>query len=281
MKTRKAPRGPKVAKFGAVLILTVYAAFTLFPVLMGVVNSLKTEGEILNNILALPAVPQFLNYKSAFEKIHFFRSLVNTVLVVIVGVAGIVLFSAMAGYKLSRTPGRLSYLLFGLFVMSMLVPFHSIMITLTQIARALGIQGSLVGLGLIYIGLGVPMGVFLYHGFTKSIPRDLEEAAIIDGCGEFQVFFKVIFPLLRSITATVVVINALWMWNDFLLPLLMLTDSRRYTLLLSTNMLFGRYVNEWSSILAALILALLPAVLLFLAFQKSIVRGISEGAIKG
>ena len=101
MKTRKAPRGPKVAKFGAVLILTVYAAFTLFPVLMGVVNSLKTEGEILNNILALPAVPQFLNYKTAFEKIHFFRSLVNTVLVVIVGVAGIVLFSAMAGYKLS------------------------------------------------------------------------------------------------------------------------------------------------------------------------------------
>jgi raffinose/stachyose/melibiose transport system permease protein len=143
VRTHQGPLGQKAAKIGVVLILTVYAAFTLFPVFMGVVNSLKTEGEILNNILALPALPQFGNYKVAFEKIHFFRSLLNTLLVVCVGVSGIVLFSAMAGYKLSRTPGRLSYLIFGLFVMSMLVPFHSIMITLTQVARTMGIQGSL------------------------------------------------------------------------------------------------------------------------------------------
>lgn len=262
-------------------ILAAYALFTLLPILMGLLNSLKTEGEILNNILALPASPQFDNYLTAFRRTNFFRSFLNTAMVVTVGVSGIVFFGALAGYKLSRTAGKLSVFLFGAFVMSMLVPFHSIMITLVQVANRLRVQGWPVGLGLVYIGLGVPMAVFLYHGFTKTIPKELDEAAIIDGCGEFQVFFKVIFPLLGPITATVVVINTLWMWNDFLLPLLMLSDSRHYTLLLSTNMLFGQYVNEWSIILASLILTLLPAILLYLLLQKSIVHGISEGAIKG
>lgn len=126
------------------------------------------------------------------------------------------------------------------------------------------------------------MAIFLYHGFVKSIPRDLDEAAVIDGCGEFRLFFAVILPLLLPVTATVAILNALWMWNDFLLPLLMLTDSASYTLLLSTNMLFGQYGNnDWSAILASLVLALLPVVLLYLLLQKYILNGIADGAIKG
>lgn len=278
LKTFKQIRFSTVLVF---IILFLYLAFTLFPLFMSLLNSLKTEGEIMNSIISLPSKLQFKNYITAFQKINFLRSLWNTLVVTSIGVSGIVLFGSMAGYKLSRNSGRLSSLLFGLFVMSMLIPFHSIMITLTSVSKNLRIQGSTIGLGLIYIGLGVPMAIFLYHGFTKSIPREIEEAAIIDGCGEIQLFFQVIFPLLRPITATVMILNTLWIWNDFLLPLLMLVDSDHYTLLLSTNMLFGRYNNDWSSILAALILAMLPVVIIYLLLQKNIVKGVADGAIKG
>lgn len=275
--------GPAAAR-GAVslVMLIIVSGAALFPIYMALINSVKTDGEIMNNILALPSTPVFANYAVAFEQTHFLRSVWNTVVVVAVALSGIVVLAAMAGYKLSRTRGVLSGVLFGAFVMSMLIPFHSIMITLTRVSRTLHVQGSTVGLGLIYIGLGVPMAVFLYHGFVKSVPRELDEAAEIDGCGEFRFFAVVVMPLVMPITVTVIILNTLWMWNDFLLPLLMITDTERYTVLLSTNMLFGQYNNnDWSAILATLVLAMLPMITLFLLLQKHVMQGIVEGAIKG
>jgi raffinose/stachyose/melibiose transport system permease protein len=268
--------------FSAIVFLLLAAAsvFTLFPIYMGVLNSLKSEGEMLNNILSFPAKLEFGNYEDALEKTEFLKSLRNTVTVAVVGLAGIILFASMAGYKMSRTPGKLSGFLFGLFVLSMLIPFHSIMITLVKISKELSVQGSTFGLGVIYIGLGVSMAIFLYHGFVKSVPRDLDEAAVVDGCGELRLFFVVVFPLLLPVTATIAILNLLWMWNDFLLPLLMLTDSDDYTLLLSTNMLFGEYNNDWSAILASLVLAMLPVIILYIVLQKYILDGIADGAIK-
>ncbi|OAS15388.1 carbohydrate ABC transporter permease [Paenibacillus oryzisoli] len=263
------------------LFLLVGTVVMLFPIYMGLLNSVKTQSEMLTNILSFPADIQFSNYASAFEKIHFLRSLSNTIQIAVVGLLGIIVCASLAGYKLSRTKGKLSACLFGLFILSMLIPFHSVMITLVKISRELHIQGSIYGLGVIYIGLGVSMAIFLYHGFVKSIPRDLDEAAVIDGCGEFKLFFTVIFPLLLPVTATIAILNLLWIWNDFLLPLLILTDSERYTLLLSTNMLFGEYSNDWSNILAALLLAMLPVIIFYLFLQKYILNGIAEGAIKG
>jgi raffinose/stachyose/melibiose transport system permease protein len=168
-----------------------------------------------------------------------------------------------------------------MFVASMLVPFHSIMIPLTRVAKTMGVQGSTYGLALIYIGLGVNMAIFLYHGFVKSIPRELEESAQIDGCNEFQTFFQIIFPLLLPITVTIAILDFLWIWNDFLLPLLMLTDVNRYTLILSTNMLFGEYNKEWPLILSSLVLTAIPVILIYAFFQKFIMEGIAEGAVKG
>ncbi len=273
---------PGISSSFIFFILATYGIFTLFPILMALLNSLKTDGALLTNILSLPEKIEWGNYVRAYKKTAYLSSLFNTVLIAAVGLSGIVLFGALAGYKLSRTSGTLSTLIFALFVLSMLIPFHSIMITLNRVSRILHVQGSRIGLGLIYIGLGVPLAVFLFHGFVKSIPRELEEAAIIDGCGDYGVFFRIVFPLLRPIIATVVILNTLWIWNDFLLPLLMLTDSDTYTLLLSTNMLFGEYNNnEWSAILAALIMAMLPVVALYLLLQKHIVNGISDGALKG
>lgn len=270
----------KIGAAGMFLFLLAGAFVTLFPIYMALLNSVKTQGDMLTNILALPSSLEWGNYADAFRKTDYMRSLRNTIVVAATGLAGIILFSSMAGYKLSRTPGKLSAFLFGLFVMSTLIPFHSIMITLVRISSGLKLQGSAVGLGLLYIGLGVAVAIFLYHGFVKSVPKELDEAAVIDGCGEFRVFFAVILPLLLPITATIAILNTLWMWNDFLLPLLVLTDFKSYTLLLSTNMLFGEYNNDWSAILASLVLAMLPVILLYLLLQKYILHGISEGAIK-
>lgn len=269
-----------IGKVVVIVFIIAASIFTLSPIILAVLNSLKTNGEIYTNILSLPEKIQWNNYIDVFQKTNYLRSLLNTFLLVLMSVSGIVFAASLAGYKLARTKTKLSGLFFGLFVMSMLIPFHSIMIGLVRVTHDLHVQGSLWGLAIVYVGIGSPMAIFLYHGFTKNIPREIEEAALIDGCNEFQLYYKVVFPILRPITATIVILNALWIWNDFLLPLLMISDKNRYTLLLSTKMLFGQYTSDWSQILAILIMALLPIVIVYIFLQKHIVKGISDGAIK-
>ncbi|MBT2288785.1 carbohydrate ABC transporter permease [Paenibacillus albidus] len=263
------------------LFLCVGGVISFFPIYLALINSLKTQGEMFASFLSLPTQLHFENYTQAFNKINLLNSTLNSVIVSVIGIGGIIFCAALAGYKLSRTGGRLSALIFSLFIASMLVPFHSIMIPLTRMAKTLHVSGTTYGLAIVYIGLGVNMAIFLYHGFVKSIPRELEEAARIDGCGEFQTFFRIIFPLLLPITVTIAILDFLWIWNDFLLPLLMLTDSTKYTLILSTNTLFGEYNKEWSLILAALVLTAIPVIVIYAFFQKFIMQGIAEGAVKG
>ncbi|GGH64932.1 MULTISPECIES: carbohydrate ABC transporter permease [Paenibacillus] len=263
------------------LFLILGSMVAMLPIYMAVVNSFKTQGEMFQSFIALPTTLHWENYTDAFNKINLLGSSLNSAIVSILGIGGIVFCASLAGYKLSRTSGRLSNLIFFMFVASMLVPFHSIMIPLTRVAKGMGVQGSTYGLALIYIGLGVNMAIFLYHGFVKSIPRELEESAQIDGCNEFQTFFRIIFPLLLPITVTIAILDFLWIWNDFLLPLLMLTDVNRYTLILSTNMLFGEYNKEWPLILSSLVLTAIPVILIYAFFQKFIMEGIAEGAVKG
>ncbi len=263
------------------LVLVLGSLVAMLPIYMAVVNSFKTQGEMFQSFIALPTTLHWENYSDAFNKINLLGSSMNSAIVSFLGIGGIVFCASLAGYKLSRTAGRLSNLIFFLFVASMLVPFHSIMIPLTRVAKGLAVQGSTYGLALIYIGLGVNMAIFLYHGFVKSIPRELEESAQMDGCNEVQTFFQIIFPLLLPITVTIAILDFLWIWNDFLLPLLMLTDVNRYTLILSTNMLFGEYNKEWPLILSSLVLTAIPVVVIYAFFQKFIMEGIAEGAVKG
>ena len=263
------------------LLLIIGALFWLAPLLLALMNSFKTNGELLTNVLSLPQSLSFENYARTLDKMHYFRSLGNTVLLSGVSVTLIILFSSLAGWKLCRTKTRLSKFIFGLFVFSMLIPFSSIMIPIYRVILALKLKNSLLGLSLVYAGLGVSMAVFLYHGFVKGIPQELEEAAEMDGCGQLQVFRYMVFPLLKPITATVCITNVLWVWNDFLLPLLVISDNKTYTLLLSTNTLFGQYSSDWTAILSALIIAALPVIVFYAFFQKQILRGISEGALKG
>jgi len=274
-------RTQQLASWLVNLVLSLGALVALFPIYMAVLNSFKSDGEMFRSFIALPTSFRFDNYVEAFHRINMLQSSMNSAIVAILGIGGIIICSALAGYKLSRSQSRLSAFIFTLFIASMLVPFHSIMIPLTRMAKALHVQGSIYGLAFIYIGLGVNMAVFLYHGFVKSVPRELEESAQIDGCGEFQTFFKIIFPLLLPITVTIAILDFLWIWNDFLLPLIMITDSRYYTLILSTNVLFGEYNKDWALILSSLVLTAVPVIIFYGFFQRYIMEGITEGAVKG
>jgi raffinose/stachyose/melibiose transport system permease protein len=261
--------------------LILAGLFCIFPLLMALLNSFKTNGELLTNVMSWPTNFHFDNYYRTFRKMNYIRSLINTVILAGVSVSTMILFSALAGWKLCRTKTKLSSFLFSLFVFSMLIPFSSIMIPLYRIVNSLHIKNSLLGLSMVYVGLGVSMAIFLYHGFVKNIPFELEEAASIDGCGNLATFFKVVFPLLKPITATICITNVLWIWNDFLLPLIVISKSDKYTLLLSTNTLFGQYSSDWTAILSALILASVPVIIFYALFQKQILKGIADGAVKG
>ncbi len=268
-------------KVSVTVLLVVFACFTLFPILMALLNSFKTKAELFTDILALPQQWSLDNYQRSFSKMHYLRGFINTVIIAVLGISGIVLFGSLAGWILCRIKSRLSTMLFALFVFSMLIPFHAIMIPLYRIAQFMHISNSLLGMGLIYTGLGVGMAIFMYHGFVKSIPMDLEDSAYIDGCNLIGTFRFVVFPLLIPITATICIMNTLWMWNDFLLPLIMLQRVENYTLLLSTNMLFGQYSSDWPAILSALILTVMPVIILYALLQRRILSGIAEGALKG
>ena len=261
--------------------LTLAALFTLFPLLMALMNSFKTNGQLLTDVVGLPQSIRFDNYVRTWNKMHYLRSLGNNLYLTVVSVSLIVLLSALAGWRLCRTKTRLSAFLFSLFVFSMLIPFSSIMIPLYRVVLALKLKNSLLGLSFVYTGLGVSMAIFLYHGFVKGIPLELEEAAAIDGCNMRQTFFQIVMPMLTPITATIVITNALWIWNDFLLPLMVISKNEQYTLLLSTNTLFGQYSSDWTAILSALILAAVPVVIFYAFFQRRILEGIADGAVKG
>lgn len=263
------------------VFLIIAGTVTLFPIFMAIMNSFKSQGEIFKSVIALPRNLNFVNYTNAFGRMDFIRTTGNTLYITVLSVSGIILLGSLAGYKLSRTSGKLSAVLFVLFTCSMLVPFQSIMIPLVKVSKALGLQGSKSGLVLIYIGLGINMAIFLYHGFVKSLPRELEEAALIDGCNEAQVFFKIVFPLLMPITSTIAILDVLWIWNDFMLPLVMITNVKNYTLILATNMFFGKYSIEWPNVLAGLVATWIPVVIFYGIFQKNIVKGITAGAVKG
>ena len=165
-------------------------------------------------------------------------------------------------------------------VASMLIPFQAIMIPLVRIYGSLSMLNTPWSLIYMYLGFGSSFAVFLYHGFIKSIPKELEEAAMIDGCSRLQVFFRVVFPLLRSTTLSLIILNVLWIWNDFLLPSLVLISADRRTLPLTTFYFHGTYSSDYGLLMASLMLTILPVIAFYIALQKHIIRGVMEGAIK-
>jgi raffinose/stachyose/melibiose transport system permease protein len=256
---------------GLVFLVPFYYVFS---------NSLKSFAEILTNTSALPKVLIFDNYVNAFEKLDFLLVFKNSLIITIASNIVLVIYCSMAAYMLVRTKNKISNIIFMTFVAAMIIPFQSIMIPLIKTAGNLGILNSIWGLVIMYLGFGSGMTIFLYHGFIKGIPLELEEAAIIDGCSRFGVFWRIVFPLLKPITVTIVILNSLWIWNDFLLPSLVLQDPELRTIPLATFFFFGQYTKQWDLALAALVIGIIPLLIFFFTMQKHIIQGITSGSIK-
>jgi raffinose/stachyose/melibiose transport system permease protein len=266
--------------FSVEIVAIVIGLLFLVPFYYVISNSLKPFAEILTNTSALPKVFQFENYVRAFEMLDFFNVFKNSLIITIASNVVLVIFCSMAAYMLVRTKKKISNIIFMSFVAAMIIPFQSIMIPLIKTAGNFGLLNSMWGLVVMYLGFGSGMTIFLYHGFIKGIPVELEEAAIIDGCSRFGVFWRIVFPLLKPITVTVVILNSLWIWNDFLLPSLVLQDPELRTIPLATFFFFGQYTKQWDLALAALVLGIIPLLIFFFSMQKHIIKGITSGSIK-
>ena len=264
------------------LIMTVLALVYVYPLVLVIINSLKTFAQIMENVIALPSHLEWENFANAFTLMRYPNLFINTLIVTCMGTAGVVLLASLAGFKLSRTRTRISWLVFLACVAPMMIPFHSFMIALVKVARTLRLTNSIWGLGVVYWGLGVPLSLFLYHGFVKTVPTELDDCAAMDGARPLRAFFQVIFPLLQPVTVSVIVINAMWMWNDFLLPLLILGGSKAsQTLQLAAYNFFGQYKIEWQSAMAGVLLTITPAIIFYLILQRHIIKGMVAGAVKG
>lgn len=259
----------------------------LLPMYIMFVNSFKGRAEIFTDTFGLPKSFSFEYYAAAMDKMNFLSAFKNSLLVSVISIGLIIIFSAMTSWMLVRMKNKLSNGILLLFVGTMLIPFQSVMIPLMQYLNKWDIPSlnfSMInthyGLIFMYIGFGLSMSVFLYHGFIKGVPIALEEAAMIEGCNTWQTFWKVVFPMLTPITMTVGILNLLWIWNDYLLPSLTLTSPALRTIPLSTFFFFGEFTIQWNLAMAGLVVSIIPVIIFYLFAQKYIIKGVMAGAVK-
>lgn len=251
------------------------------PLYLVFVNSVKTVREIYLSPLGLPVEISWNNFGRVMEKIDFGQALKNSLFFVVFGVAGLLVICSMAAYRLARHRTRVNKFVYLLLVSSILVPFQTVMIPLIKIIASIGVYNTRIGVLLAYYGYGIPFAVFLFYGFLSSIPREIEEAALIDGGSLFQVYRCIILPLLKPICVTVAVLDVLWIYNDFLLPFVLISDNELRTLPLVMYTFFTAYERPWDLAMASLTMVLTPAIIMFVILQKQITGGIVSGAVKG
>jgi raffinose/stachyose/melibiose transport system permease protein len=272
----------KINKLIFMVVLVLVAALFIYPVFLMYMNSLKPFGEIVRDAIALPTKLEIENYIYVIDKIKYAKLFGNNVVITVTGLAGIILFSSAAAYILDRRRNRYTKIAYGIIITPMLIPFQTIMITLLKAMNVIHLSGSKLGLGVQYWGFGIPMATFIFYNFMKTIPKELDESAMIDGASTTTTFFQIIFPLLKSVTVTVLVLDVMWIWNDFLLPLLMVNSSNETkTLVLAAYTFVGQMNTKWHYAMTAMVLAVTPSIIVFIFLQKYIVEGVVAGAVKG
>lgn len=277
----------KTAKILLNVALMCFCLIYLFPIYLILTNSSKSRSEMYESMVALPKKLTAQYYGSALSKMNFGISVKNSLILTVISIAVLVVLCSMTAWAFVRSKNKLSGALFGILVATMLIPFQTIMMPLMQemnwIGNNLGIKmtDTIPGLIFMYTGFGAGMGVFLYHGFISSIPISLEEAAIIDGCNTWGVFWKIVFPMLKPTTMTVIILDVIWIWNDYLLPSLTLKAKANRTIPISTAKFFGQYTISWNEAMAALVVTIIPVAIFYLACQKYIIKGVAAGAVKG
>ena len=267
----------------AVILLIIVSAAFIFPVFIVLMNSFKSKLYISSEPFALPDAETFaglFNYTEGLRKTGFFTAFLTSLFVTVLSVTAIVIFTSMTAWYITRVKNTFTKLSYFAFVFSMVVPFQMVMFTTVKIANALGLDNPL-GLVVIYLGFGSGLSVFMFSGFVKSIPIEIEEAAMIDGCGPIRTFFLVVFPLMKPTTITVAIINAMWIWNDYLLPYLIIGSDYK-TIPIAIQYLRGGYGSiDMGAMMAMLVLSILPIVIFYLLCQKYIIKGVVAGAVKG
>ena len=272
----------------AIMITVLVLLFILFiiPFILVIINVFKTKADIVSDPLALIGAHGFTlqNFPEAMAKMNFFNVFKNSLIITILSTILTILVSAMASFVIVRN-GKWKFCsgLFALMVASMVIPFQVLMVPLVSVYGGMfGVLNHRITLILMHTGFSVSMATFMFHGaIHTNIPLELEEAALIDGCTRWQTFWKIVFPLLKPTIATVAIIDAMAFWNDYLLPSLVLTNKELYTIPIATQAFYGTYSTDIGLVMAALLLAMLPILILYLFLQKYIVAGVTAGAVKG
>lgn len=264
-------------------VLAVASAVFLAPVLIVVINSFKGKLYISDEPFSLPDGETFAgleNYTSGIEKTEFISAFGWSLFITAFSVLAIVIFTSMTAWYIVRVKNFFTKALYFIFIFSMIVPFQMVMFTMTKTAAELSLDTPW-GIILIYLGFGAGLAVFMFCGFLKSVPLEIEEAAMIDGCNPLQTFFMVVFPILRPTAITVAILNAMWIWNDYLLPYLLI-GSEYKTIPIAVQYLRGGYGSvDMGALMAMLVLSIVPIIIFYLFCQKYIIKGIVAGAVKG
>lgn len=269
---------------GLVALLTFLAIFWIMPVIVVLINSFKIKTAINLKPFELPTAETFVgleNYGAAINKYGLLGSVGWTVFITVGSVAAILLCTSMCGWFITRVKTWWTRLIYMLCIFSMVVPFQMVMFTLSMVANRLHLTNPW-GIIIIYLGFGAGLAVFMFTGFVKSIPVEIEEAAMIDGCTPLQTFFKIVIPIMKPTYISVGILETMWIWNDFLLPYLVLDIKKYKTISIIIQYMKGSYGSvDMGAIMAALILAVIPVVIFYLSAQKYIIKGVAAGAVKG
>ena len=263
---------------GGVVWLTAIVVY-LIPFYFFVINSVKNLAESTVLSLKLPSEIVLRNFMVAFVEGKMMRGLWNSMAIVAMVIVAVILFSSLAAFYIQRSRSKLSGFLFYLFVAGMALPIS--VITTFALLQKIGLLNTLIGASAIYVAIRVPFIIFIYVGFLKSIPHELDEAAIIDGCGQLKMFIKIILPLLKTVTVTSIIITAQFVWNNFDVILFFIQSYKKFTLPLSIYTFAGMYYTEWNLIFAGAIITIIPVLLIYLLGQKYIIAGLTSGAVKG
>jgi raffinose/stachyose/melibiose transport system permease protein len=265
-------------------VLVVLTAIFIFPIFLVLMNSFKSRLYVSTVPFALPSGNMFVgleNYINGLTMSGFFMAFLRSVWVSIASVALIIVGTSMTAWFIVRVKTKLTKALYYVFVFSMIVPFQMVMYTMTFMVTSLAFD-NVVGIVLVYLGFGAGLSVFMFTGFVKSVPLEIEEAATIDGCNPLQTFFIVVFPMLKPTAITVAILNAMWIWNDYLLPYLILGSDHKTVPVAIQLAMQGAYGStDYGGFMAMLVVSIIPIIIFYVCSQKYIIRGVIAGAVKG
>ena len=262
------------------LVMIAVALAFLFPVYALVTLSLKDKHQIASAPLSAPTSPTFGNFSDAWQRASLGSALLNSTMITVASLVVLIVLGSFAAYFLARCASRLGFGLYVLFLLGIVLPFQLGMIPLFKLVDSAGLLGTYQGMIVFYTGIQLPFTIFLYTGFIRALPADYANAAMIDGAGHLQAFTRVVFPLLRPITGTVLILNAVFIWNDFFTPLLYLGGSARETVPVRIFAFVGQYVSDYGLVFAGLVLGALPIIVIFLVLQRYVIKGFASG-LKG